>query len=40
MGKKILLVDDDYNVLKTITMILENTGYEVDSASVGFMGLE
>lgn len=38
--QKILLVDDDPNILKVLSMRLEKTGYEVDSISDGFMALE
>ncbi len=39
-AQKILLVDDDPNILKVLSMRLEKTGYEVDSISDGFMALE
>ena len=42
MDKKprILIVDDDQNIRKTMLMILEDEGYKVDLASTGKEGLQ
>lgn len=37
--KRILLVDDDTGILKTMKMILEQKGYEVETAANGTDGL-
>jgi two-component system alkaline phosphatase synthesis response regulator PhoP len=37
---KILLVDDDPDLIESVTMILEAKGYEVDAAYDGIEGLE
>lgn len=34
-GKKILLVDDDIDISKVVTIILENNGYEVFTHTTG-----
>ena len=39
MPKKILVVDDDFDVLEALTMILESQGYEVITAKDGIEGL-
>lgn len=39
-ARKILLVDDDPDILKVLSMRLEKTGYEVDIASDGLVALE
>ncbi|MDD4519916.1 MAG: response regulator transcription factor [Alphaproteobacteria bacterium] len=36
MGKKIFLVDDDRSILTTLTLLLEQEGYEVESFTEGF----
>ena len=36
----ILIVDDDENILKTISLILKKSGYEVDTAKSGAEALE
>lgn len=38
--KKILLVEDEKDLVETVTLRLEATGYEVISAYDGFVGLE
>lgn len=40
MGHKILLVDDDPNVLKLVSISLQKAGYEVETASDGIEGYE
>ena len=39
MPKKILVVDDDIDVLEALTMILERRGYQVITAQDGIEGL-
>jgi DNA-binding response OmpR family regulator len=39
MPKKILIVDDDPDILEALTMILESQGYEVATAQDGIEGL-
>lgn len=39
MGKKILIIDDEPDLLKALTVRLESEGYEVDTAQDGFEGL-
>lgn len=39
MGKKILVVDDDPDILEALTMILESQGYQVVTARDGVEGL-
>jgi len=39
MGNKILVVDDDPDILDAVTMILESQGYEVVTAQDGVDGL-
>ena len=39
MPKKILIVDDDTDVLEALTMILERRGYQVVTAQDGIEGL-
>ncbi|MFC2061917.1 response regulator transcription factor [Elusimicrobiota bacterium] len=39
MSKKVLVVDDEENIVELITINLENSGYEVVSASDGTTGL-
>ena len=39
MPKKILLIDDDPLVLKSLCMVLKKEGYEVDAISDGFDSL-
>jgi len=39
MGKKILVVDDDPDILEALTMILESQGYQVVTAQDGVEGL-
>lgn len=40
MACKILIIDDDYEILDMLKILLEVEGYEVDTASNGFTGLE
>ncbi|MBN1794485.1 MAG: response regulator [Candidatus Omnitrophica bacterium] len=40
MAKKILIIDDEVDILKTLTMCLELEGYEVITADDGAAGLE
>ncbi len=39
MKKKILIIDDDINVLKILGLVLERDGYEIATASGGVQGL-
>ena len=39
MNEKILVVDDDPDILEALTMILEAKGYQVVTASDGVEGL-
>ncbi len=39
-GKKILLVDDDIDLISAITLVLTNSGYEVSSAYNGKEGFK
>ena len=39
MGKKILIIDDEPDLVKALTVRLESEGYEIDSAKDGFEGL-
>jgi DNA-binding response OmpR family regulator len=39
MGKKILVVDDDPDILEALSMILESQGYQVVTARDGVEGL-
>lgn len=39
-GKKILLVDDDIDLISAITLVLTNSGYEVTSAYNGKEGFK
>lgn len=39
MGKKILVVDDEPNILKLVSFILTSRGYEVIEASLGAEGI-
>lgn len=40
MNKKILIVDDDLEILKSIGDMLEDEGYEVETASTGHQALK
>jgi CheY-like chemotaxis protein len=40
MAKKVLIIDDDVNAVKFLTVVLEENGYEVGSAFDGQAGLE
>ncbi|MGC8767966.1 response regulator transcription factor [Calditerrivibrio sp.] len=40
MACKFLIIDDDYEILDMLKILLEVEGYEVDTASNGFTGLE
>ena len=40
MGKRILLVDDEEDILRVMVHLLESRGYEVISAADGLDGLE
>ena len=40
MGKKILIVDDEKDLIETVTFRLQASGYEVISANDGKAGLE
>ena len=40
MAKKVLIIDDDPDIVEAEKMILESRGYEVDSAGDGDSGLE
>lgn len=40
MAKKILIVDDDPDLVEAVSIILESKGYEVAAAYGGFEGLE
>lgn len=40
MAKKILLIDDEPELLKAITICLKTSGYEVETAQDGVEGLE
>ena len=40
MGNKIALIDDDQNILTSVSMILEEEGYEVFTYTDGLSGLE
>ena len=40
MGKKILIVDDDPDLVEAVSTILESKGYEVSAAYGGIEGLE
>ena len=40
MAKKILIVDDDPDLVEAVSTILESKGYEVSAAYGGFEGLE
>lgn len=40
MAKKVLIIDDDVNAVKFLTVVLEEHGYEVGSAHDGAEGLE
>lgn len=39
-GKKILVIDDDQDILKLIKIILENEGYDVGTATTGEDGIK
>ncbi len=40
MGDKILLIDDDLQVVRVVSLFLEDRGYEIDSAMLSKEGLE
>jgi len=41
MGQgRILIIDDDPDITEAMTVVLENKGYEVDSAADGSVGME
>lgn len=40
MGKKIALIDDDQNILTSVSMLLEEEGYEVLTYNDGLSGLQ
>lgn len=40
MGNKIALIDDDQNILTSVSMVLEEEGYEVFTYNDGISGLE
>jgi len=40
MAKKVLVIDDDENAVKYLTVLLDENGYEVTSASDGREGME
>ena len=40
MGNKIALIDDDQNILTSVSMILEEEGFEVFTYTDGVSGLE
>ncbi|MBR1778348.1 MAG: response regulator transcription factor [Alphaproteobacteria bacterium] len=40
MGNKIALIDDDQNILTSVSMLLEEEGYEVLTYNDGFSGLQ
>lgn len=40
MGNKIALIDDDQNILTSVSMILEEEGFEVFTYTDGLSGLE
>ena len=40
MGKKILMVDDDQELVESVTTVLKTAGYEVISAKNGTIGFE
>ncbi len=40
MGNKIALIDDDQNILTSVSMILEEEGYEIFTYNDGLSGLE
>jgi len=37
---RILIIDDDPDITEAMTVVLENKGYEVDSAADGSVGME
>jgi len=37
---KILIVDDDKEILKMLTLVLEDFGYQIDTAENGYIGIE
>lgn len=37
---RILIIDDDPDITEAMTVVLENKGYEVDSAADGSIGME
>lgn len=37
---RILIIDDDPDITEAMTVVLENRGYEVDSAADGSVGME
>ena len=39
MGSKIALVDDDQNIITSVSLLLESEGYEVDTYADGEQGL-
>ena len=39
MAGKILIVDDDFDIVESMRIVLESSGYEVESASSGEEGL-
>lgn len=38
--KKVLIVDDEKNIVKTLTLLMETRGYEIDVAETGAQALE
>ena len=40
MGKKIMVIDDEPDIITYLTTLLEENGYETDSAKDGIEGLE
>lgn len=40
MGERVLLIEDDENVIRSITYTLEKAGYQVESTVSGRLGLE
>jgi len=40
MGKKIIVIDDEPDIITYLTMLLEDNGYETESAKNGIEGLK
>jgi two-component system alkaline phosphatase synthesis response regulator PhoP len=40
MGKKVLIIDDDQNAVKYLSVLLDEHGYETDAAHDGNQGLQ